>query len=244
MQTRITAASSSPAAAPHMRGIATRPILITLLLAASGFMAYRLLFVQDGAKTGSAPQRAGSAASKTGGATAGVLSPARQPSATKREENGQIDPSLRLDLLNNSRAVSYTGSKRNIFVIGVATPSEKGNGASGERPVDPKAGTGSTVPSPPVPPSPPPVVIPLKFYGIAERSGTGHTKALLTNGDTIVIAQAGQTVAQHFKILRIGMTKLDLEDIRDHSTHEIPLEEGAGIPPTAGPSAAMPSGVR
>jgi hypothetical protein len=80
------------------------------------------------------------------------------------------------------------------------------------------------------------VVIPLKFYGIAERSGGSSVKALLTSGDNILIAQVGQTVAQHFRVVKIGTSKLDLEDLRDHTSHSIPLEDDSrgGASPAGG----------
>jgi len=238
-------ASPPPAAGPQMRGIASRAILLALLVVASAFMAYRLLFLRQDSGTGSANQSGRSTAGKANGSSATAAGAARPQSSSKPEVNGQIDPSLRLDLLNNSRAVSYTGSRRNIFVLGAAASKGNGNAPAGKG-AGPAGGTVASAvpPPPPPPPSPPPVVIPLKFYGIAERSGTARTRALLTNGDTILIAQAGQTVAQHFKILRIGLTKLELEDIRDHSTHDIPLEADGGALPTPGSPGTAPAGVR
>ena len=230
-----------------MRGVASRTILLALLVVASVVMGYRLLFQREGPGTGSADQSGRPTAGKANGSSASAAGAARPQSSSKSEVNGQIDPTLRLDLLNNSRAVSYTGSKRNIFVLGAAASKGKGNDAPVGKGAGPAGGTVATTappPQPPPPPSAPPVVIPLKFYGIAERSGTARTRALLTNGDTILIAQAGQTVAQHFKILRIGLTKLELEDIRDHSTHDIPLEADGGAPPAPGSPGTAPAGVR
>ena len=239
-----TPASIPPAAGQRMRGVARRTILIALLAIASAFMAYRLLFHRPG--NGSANQPVRATAGRAGAGVSPSDAASRARSSSKSDGNGQIDPTLRLDLLNNSRAVSYTGSRRNIFVMGAAASKGKGSEAPAGKSTAPAGAVTAAVapPQPPPPPAAPPVVIPLKFYGVAERSGTARTRALLTNGDTILIAQAGQTVAQHFKILRIGLTKLELEDIRDHSTHDIPLEADGGAAPAAGSPGTAPPVIR
>ena len=216
-----------------MLGAVNKPLLLLLLIGASAFMAYRLVAILGGDGAGQ-PQ---AVAAPTGSsrkavsarAAAGAISP--------------LDPSLRLDLLASSRAVNYAGSKRNIFVFGSASGESTGAQSGGTQLPVAKTPDDEVPPDVPVvPPGPPPVVLPLKFFGVAQLSGTSSanptinslTKALLTNGDAIIIAQTGQTVAQHYKILRIGVSKLELEDIRDHSKHEIPLaEQEAPAPPPA-----------
>ena len=210
-----------------MLGAVNKPLLLLLLIGASAFMIYRLVAILGGDGAGQPQVTAGTAAPSGGSrkvagprAAAGAVSP--------------LDPSLRLDLLASSRAVNYTGSKRNIFVFGAASGESAGAQSGGTRlPGKMMPDAGAPPDAPPDVPVTPPVVLPLKFFGVAQLSGTSQTnptinsltKALLTNGDAIIIAQTGQTVAQHYKILRIGVSKLELEDMRDHSKHEIPLAE-------------------
>lgn len=214
-----------------MLGAVDRRLLIALLAIASGVMAYRLFFT--GAPGGREAGRTPGAPASTGPQVGAAASLSR--GAAKSVSDQVIDPTLRLDLLESSRSVSYTGSKRNIFVLGAAA-SKPGNGTSasgtpgGAKPTGTPGGANTPpIVAPPAgpttPPPPPPVVIPVKFFGVAERSGGSLTKALLTSGDNILIAQVGQTVAQNFRIVRIGPTKLELEDVRDHSKHSIPLED-------------------
>jgi hypothetical protein len=236
MSDKITNPVNATEKPNQMAGSAKKPVLIGLLALASAFMAYRLIFPPGGGGIGSGD---GSASSPADGLM--HVPPGQTRGGNDDSEAGiSVDPSLRLDLLSNSRAVSYRGSKRNIFVIGpVASAGTAGtsnvNGTT-------KSGTGTgtqlghDIEKPVMPPPRPPVVIPLKFYGIAERSGGVITKALLTSGDSILIAQVGQTVAQNFKIVRIGLNKLELEDIRDHSSHEIPLEDASTAAKTAPPA--------
>ena len=215
-----------------MLGAVNKPVLLAVLMIASALLAYRLVFQGGDGTPAGTPNAGGTAAAGAAGTRS------RSAATGSSAAVAQVDPTLRLDLLKSSRAVNYTGSRRNIFVIGSIASSSTGAGKPGGtgKPGDPKVGEGAaTKPPDTTPAPPPPVVIPLKFYGVAERSGGAVTKALLTSGETILIAQVGQTVAQHFKILRIGLTRLELEDVRDHTNHAIPLEEAAGAAaPAAG----------
>lgn len=214
---------------PAMRGAVNRQVLIALLALVCAGMAYRLIWPPDNG--GSAdPAGPGAGAPRTG---------ARGRAVSKADASLQLDPTLRLEMLENSRSVNYTGSRRNIFLAsrGAGQASGGESGGAGAPPVDTSGAVHSPADAPPAPPPPvaPPVVIPLKFFGIAERAGGRATRALLTSNDVILIAQVGQTVAQHFKIVRIGLSQLELLDTRDQSTHSIPLEEsGAGAPAAAG----------
>ena len=227
---------NTTAGSHSMAGAVNRKVLIALLAVACAAMAYRLITpTDDGA--GAKPS---GAAVKSGGGAPGSQA---QSAAGKSGGDGMIDPTLRLDLLSNSRAITYSGSKRNIFLISggaaAAVPGTAGTGpkAGGPPPSGTQKPPDTTPVQQPPPPVAPPVVIPLKFYGIAERAGGSSTKALLTSGDNILIAQVGQTVAQYFRVVKIGTTKLDLEDLRDHSSHSIPLEDdnrGGGAAPAGG----------
>jgi hypothetical protein len=209
-----------------MKGAIDRRILIALLAVACVVMGYRIFATfQEG------PGAESAGGGKVAGAGAPGARGTGRAGSRRAEATSMIDPTLHLDLLENSRSVSYTGSKRNIFMSsgGASSGTPGGSDASagaGKGQPAPAGGQQPEVapPPPPPPPAAPPVVIPLKFYGVAERTGASTTKALLTSGETILIAQVGQIVAQHFRIQRIGPTKLELEDIRDRSNHSIPLE--------------------
>lgn len=222
----------------RMAGAVNRTLLAVLLAITSAVMAYRLIFsAQEGGPAAGGP----TALAQQSGGSGGGLPTHAAGGADQAGSGSLVDPTLRLDLLEHSRSVNYTGTKRNIFLASggaVAGGPEGQPGGTGKsatpsggqpgKPADAEA-------QPPAPPVAPPVVIPLKFYGIAERAGGKTTKALLTSGETILIAQVGQTVAQHFKIVRIGLTKLELEDVRDQTSHSIPLEVGGAASGGAAP---------
>jgi hypothetical protein len=126
-----------------------------------------------------------------------------------------LDPTLRLDLLEAARSVEYKGSSRNIF----------------------QAYTPPPPPPPPPPPTPPPVIteqappkptvppIPLKFYGTAQPPGRQPRKAFLIDGEEIFIAQEGDLVAKSYRVIRIGPTSIELEDTRSQQRQQLPLVE-------------------
>ena len=136
----------------------------------------------------------------------------------QRKQVLDVDPSLRLDLLEASRAVIYQGSSRNIF----------------EYPSEPAL----VPPTPPTPPPPPPEdgsegetpaspklpSLPWKFYGTAQQSG-GPRRAFLTDGEEILIAKEGEVVAKFYKINRIGVSSLELEDTRSSEKQQLALIE-------------------
>jgi hypothetical protein len=65
----------------------------------------------------------------------------------------------------------------------------------------------------------------LKFYGIAAPPGSGDKKAFLTDGDEIIIAKEGETIARFYKVVRIGVNSIDLEDSRSQRRQSLPLAE-------------------
>jgi len=130
----------------------------------------------------------------------------------------EFDPTLRLDLLEAGRAVEYQGNSRNIF--------EFYNPPPPPIPVDPAPPlpapgdtSDGTAPDPPQQPA-----IGLKFYGTAQRPG-GPRRAFLIDGEEILIAQEGDVVANFYKINRVGVSSLELEDTRSKQTQQLPLIE-------------------
>jgi hypothetical protein len=194
---------------PDYRKIA----ILVLLLVPCIWLVRRNLF----------PPSASSAASVTtaGSALADRESPpgaaaGRRAGASKKDPQAlDFDPTIREDLLEASRAVEYQGSSRNIFEFHSPPPL-------------PPLELPPLLPSPEetfLEPAPPPApTIALKFYGTAQRPG-GPRRAFLTDGDEILIAQEGDVVANFYKVNRIGVTSLELEDTRSQQTQEIPLIE-------------------
>jgi hypothetical protein len=119
-----------------------------------------------------------------------------------------LDPTLRLDLLKSSEDVNYKGAGRDIFQNQpepVPIPQTK----------QPVIDTG-----PPKPPPPPP--IPLKFYGYSGNK-SGPKQVFLSKGDDIFIAKEGQVIDRRYKILKIGPTSIEVEDVLNNNRQTLPL---------------------
>lgn len=128
---------------------------------------------------------------------------ARAEAATKPLAMTQ-DPTLRLDLLEKVGKVQYGGTQRNIFQFHTPPPSAESE----------KMG-------PPPPPPPPP--IPLKFFGFATAPGTAK-KIFLANGEEVFVVSEGDVVMKQYRVLRIGVNTVEVEDLNAKRTATLPLE--------------------
>ena len=135
-----------------------------------------------------------------------------------QEELASLDPTLREDLLERSHQIAYQGSTRNIFQYYTPPP------PPAPPPPPPPSQPVETAPARPAPPPPPPPIA-LKFYGIAAPPGSADKKAFLTDGDEIIIAREGETIARFYKVIRIGVNSIELEDSRSNRRQSLPLLE-------------------
>jgi hypothetical protein len=208
-----------------------RWIAIAILLPVCAWLVYRnLLAPADPRLATPAPPSAESprnaALGRQNDSSEGV---AQAPARVRRAGNGELlsqeelaslDPTLREDLLERSRQIAYAGSTRNIFQYYTPPPPP----APPAPPAPPPSQPVEAAPARPAPPPPPPPVA-LKFYGIAAPPGAGHKKAFLTDGEEIIIAQEGETIARFYKIIRIGVNSIELEDSRSKRRQSLPLLE-------------------
>jgi hypothetical protein len=120
-----------------------------------------------------------------------------------------LDPSLRFDLLKSSEDVTYKGSGRDIFH---STP---------EVADIPKPMTPDVQPQGP-PPKPPPPPIDLKFYGLAGPRN-GSKRIFLLKGEDIFLAKEGDIVDRRYRIVHIGPTSVEVEDVLTNNTQTLPF---------------------
>jgi hypothetical protein len=142
-----------------------------------------------------------------------------------------IDPTLRLDVIAKLQQVNVEGVHRNVFDFGAAPPP----------PPDPKVAQAkkSAVPNPIVnaqanlnaqqvqpPPPPPPPKIGWKFYGfLAGKGKTGAKQAFFLDGEDIHVVSEGDVVKKRFKVVKIGINSVVVEDMDFHNQQTLPLEE-------------------
>lgn len=150
-----------------------------------------------------------------------VLHPKRQED---RVDPAKVDPTLRLDLLAKLQKVEVSALGRNVFQLGpapVKTPEPK---------VIPKplpvAAMAAPPPGPVAPPPPPP--IPLKYYGASSAPGTTAKTAFFLDGDEILFAKEGETLKRRYRVVRIGVSSVVMEDTESKHQQTLQLEEVAG----------------
>ncbi len=124
-----------------------------------------------------------------------------------------LDPTLRLDQLRASEEVKYEGKGRNIFRAGSEPP-----------PVETttKQATNQTPEAPKGPPPPP--AINLKFYGFASQPGQPK-QVFLSQGEDVFIAAEGDIVNRRYKVVRIGATSVEVEDLQYNNRQTLPLTQ-------------------
>ena len=124
-----------------------------------------------------------------------------------------IDPTLRLAMLRASEDIKYTGRGRNIFQAQIDIPKVVASPVKQPQVQLP----------PPGPPPPPP--IPLQFFGFANKPG--ETKRIfLSQGEDVFIAGEGDIVNRRYKVVRIGPSSVEIEDVLNNNRQSIPLTQG------------------
>ena len=144
-----------------------------------------------------------------------------------RIDPGKVDPTLRLDLLAKVQGVAPEGGSRNLFQFGSAalvvplTPMPKAPKVVVNGPVQAALPPPNPGP-PPVPQAPP---IPLKYYGFTNAKGEQRKRAFFLDGEDIIVAREGDTVKSRYKVVRIGVNSIEMEDTQFKSKQTLPLEQ-------------------
>ena len=166
-------------------------------------------------RSGPATTNAGSA-SASRGAVAGVGAQKLATSASS------LDPTLNAVAMLRTESLVYTGSGRNIFS---ATYTPAAAAVSLPRNV-PSARPGLAGPvnaQGPVGP-PPPVPIPLKFFGTAQRA-RGVKQVFLLSGEDVYLASAGEIVAKRYRIDQVMPFGVQVTDLVSNVTQTLPLQQ-------------------
>ncbi len=180
----------------------TKTAIAAGLLVVAAFALYNWL--HNGDEVASVP-----AATVTNAPAKAAGKPSRKGGPVQLAQS--LDPTLRLDLLKSSEDVTYKGSGRDIFQ---SQPEPEAI----PQPVKKVIDTG-----PPPPPPPPP--IPLKFYGYSGNK-SGPKQVFLSKGEDIFIAKEGQIIDRRYKILKIGPSSVEVEDVLTNNRQTLPLTAG------------------
>lgn len=131
----------------------------------------------------------------------------------------KIDPTLHIEKLGPAPNPNYTSSKRNLFRYEVAPPPPPPKKTPQQIAEEKRAQENR-----PAPPPPPPIE--LKYYGYATDASSKEKKVFLTNGQDIFIATEGEIIANRYRIVRIGVNSVEVEDLKNKNRQQLPLSEG------------------
>jgi hypothetical protein len=143
-----------------------------------------------------------------------------------RPDPATIDPTLRLELLAKVQNVEAGPPGRNLFQFGEALVAAASvplpKVAKIIPPVPP-----ATAPQPPAGPPPPPQApqMTFKYYGYKVSTSDGHKAAFLLDGEDILIAGENDTVKKRYRVVKIGINSITIEDTQFKSTQTLPLQE-------------------
>ena len=137
---------------------------------------------------------------------------------------GDIDPTLKLWLLDRVRTVKPLQGGRNLFETGPELAQAGGLAVPKVSRIIPK-------PLPPVGPiqpalavAPPPVNIPLRYYGFVKPSWRGDgNRGYFMEGENILMATEGDVLEGHFLVVALSPNKARVEDIQLKQGQDLPL---------------------
>jgi hypothetical protein len=147
-----------------------------------------------------------------------------------RPDPNAIDPTLRLDLLTKVQAANATTGTRNLFQF--TTAAAMAAARSPEPRIIPTKPVPTAAPPPPTPVvavTPPPPPINLKYFGYTSSRQGGKKRAFFIDGEEILIGTEGDLVKRRYRVVRIGVNSVVVEDTQNNNTQTLTLpEETAG----------------
>jgi hypothetical protein len=237
----VSAAASSSSRSGIKLGAEPRKLLILggLLVVAVGVFLYN-----SGSDGGGSEAGGGSAAVRPNGAPAVAVNGGTRPRirrrATQRNserntlrmqevtveaQRGNIDPTLRLDLLQRLKTVKFTGGNRSLFEAGpaaiAAAHAAPANvkvmpGPLPQNPGQPGGPAGSAQPQT--------APIPLKFYGFsAPVNSPGPRRGFFLDGEDVVVANEGDTVKGRYHIVSLQPKTAEVEDTTTKNRQTLPI---------------------
>jgi hypothetical protein len=146
-----------------------------------------------------------------------------------RPDPTTVDPTLHLEVLAKLQSVTIDGSHRSVFEFGqppAPTPTKEELAKRKQAVPDPLLAKAP----PPAPPSgpPPPPPIPLKFFGYVSPVSAGGKRAFFLEGDDVHVVNEGDLVKRRYRIVRIGVNSVVVEDTQFKNQQTLPLEEQQG----------------
>ena len=130
-------------------------------------------------------------------------------------------PRIGLDRLTQPPAPVPVGRRDLFDFASIAAPV----GAEDARPATPSPTTAAAAPTPvPTPAGPPPAPpVNVKYIGSVEAEKGPKVAFFLTEQKEVLTGQVGDTVMNRFKVVRIGIESVDVQDVGSGQLRRIPL---------------------
>jgi hypothetical protein len=135
---------------------------------------------------------------------------------------------LRLDLLARLQEVTVEGGERSLFEFAPAPLPKKPEPKIIPKDVSKTANKPGESKKPEAK-KPPPPPIPLKFYGYVTQARRGAKRAFFLDGEDILVASEGDVVKKRYKVVRIGVNSVVVEDLEHKNEQTLPLEAEAQV---------------
>lgn len=145
--------------------------------------------------------------------------------------SGNIDPTLRLDLLARLQRIQLGAAGRNIFETGPAPAAVAAQAKALKGPVvRPKPIM--TAPHPAITAAAHPAVnVPLKYYGFVKpASRTEPNRGFFLDGDKVLVASEGQIVLKRYLVVELTPNSAKMEDVQLRQGRTLPVVPAAVAP--------------
>lgn len=143
---------------------------------------------------------------------------------------GEENPQIHWAVLERAQGTEYKSNGRNPFSP-VAPPTQ----AEIKQKADDAAKAHTQTPIAPLPPPPPTrasVPANLKYFGYGTVPNGSPRRAFVTDGDDVYIVSEGETLLGRYRILKVGNSNLEFQEISSGLPGAMPLDEQAA-PPSA-----------
>lgn len=127
------------------------------------------------------------------------------------------NPELQRWKLDASRLTEYKSNGRDIFSEVLAPPPRP---KDPPHPIDPGPQRPVEIPPPTLPPN-------MKYFGYGTVPNGTSKRAFLTDGEDVFIVGEGDTLLGRFRILKIGSSTLEFEELGSGRRGSAPLDEQA-----------------
>jgi len=144
------------------------------------------------------------------------------------------NPQVRWDELKRAQQTEYRTNGRNPFsMIKPPTQQEARSQQALVAAAAPKPFVGPRPLPPPLPPPKAELPANLKFFGYGTVPAGSPRRAFFTDGDEVYIVPEGDVLLGRFRILKVGNTNIEFQEISTGQRGSAPLEEAAAATPNA-----------